>query len=113
MAAAFAAVGGKWKLTLLYWLAHDEAHFAGLRRRAAPITAKVLVEQLRELQADGLVERVETGPVPASVVYRLTPYGLTVLPVVESVRVWGEAHLRRTLLEPLPDKAIRCGVAVE
>jgi DNA-binding HxlR family transcriptional regulator len=51
--------------------------------------------------------------VPASVVYRLTPYGLTVLPVVESVRVWDEAHLRRTLLEPLPDKAIRCGVAVE
>ena len=67
----------------------------------------VLVEQLRELQADGLVERVETGPAPEPVVYRLTPYGLTVLPVVENIRVWGEAHLRRTFLEPVPDKAIR------
>ena len=96
MAAAFAAVGGKWKLTLLYWLAHDETHFAGLRHRAAPISAKVLAEQLRELQADGLVERVETGPVPAPVVYRLTDYGLTALPLVESARVWGGAHLRHS-----------------
>ena len=47
MAAAFAAVSSRWKLTLLYWLAHGECHFAGLRRRAAPITAKVLAEQLR------------------------------------------------------------------
>ena len=96
MAAAFAALGGKWKLTLVYWLAHDESHFAGLRRRAAPISAKVLTQQLRELQADGLVERVETGPVPAPVVYRLTPYGETALPMVESVRLWGTAHLRHT-----------------
>lgn len=96
MAAAFAAIGGKWKLTLLYWLAHGESHFAGLRRRSEPITPKVLAEQLRELEADGLVDRVETGPVPAPVIYRLTPYGETVLPVVESVRVWGEAHLQRT-----------------
>ncbi len=52
MAAAFAAVGGKWKLTLIYWLAHGESHFAGLRRRGAPITPKVLAEQLRELGVD-------------------------------------------------------------
>ncbi|SDJ48610.1 transcriptional regulator, HxlR family [Lentzea albidocapillata subsp. violacea] len=108
MAAAFAAIGGKWKLTLLYWLAHDETHFAGLRRRAAPITPKVLTEQLRELEADGLVERVETGPVPAPVVYRLTPYGATVLPVVEGVRVWGEAHLRRSPAEASPAASMSC-----
>jgi DNA-binding HxlR family transcriptional regulator len=108
MAAAFAAIGGKWKLTLLYWLAHGETHFAGLRRRAAPITPKVLAEQLRELEADGLVERVETGPVPAPVVYRLTPYGATVLPVVEGVRVWGEAHLRRSPGEVSPAVLMSC-----
>ncbi|TPG17220.1 transcriptional regulator [Pedococcus bigeumensis] len=107
MAAAFAAVGGKWKLTLVYWLAHGETHFAGLRRRAAPISAKVLAEQLRELQADGLVERVETGPVPAPVVYRLTDYGMTALPVVESVRVWGGDHLRRSDA-PQGDPAAGC-----
>ena len=113
MAAAFAAVGGKWKLTLLYWLAHDESHFAGLRRRAAPITPKVLAEQLRELEADGLVARVETGPVPAPVIYRLTPYGVTVLPVVESVRAWGESHLDRVDGRAAPGAAMACAEAVE
>jgi DNA-binding HxlR family transcriptional regulator len=112
MAAAFAAIGGKWKLTLLYWLAHGESHFAGLRRRAAPISPKVLAEQLRELEADGLIERFATGPVPAPVIYRLTPYGKTVLPVVESVRVWGEAHLRHTGGETAPDAAMGCAGAV-
>ena len=112
MAAAFAAVGGKWKLTLIYWLAHDEPHFAGLRRRAAPITPKVLAEQLRELEADGLVERIVTGPVPAPVFYRLTAYGETVLPVVESVRVWGETHLERTHGQAAPGNGMSCGEAV-
>ncbi|MEV6237322.1 helix-turn-helix domain-containing protein [Lentzea sp. NPDC051838] len=112
MAAAFAAIGGKWKLTLVYWLAHGESHFAGLRRRGAPITPKVLAEQLRELEADGLVERVVTGPVPAPVIYRLTPYGTTVLPVVESVRVWGEEHLQRTYGEIAPNEAMSCAQPV-
>jgi DNA-binding HxlR family transcriptional regulator len=112
MTAAFAAIGGKWKLTLLYWLAHDEFHFAGLRRRSAPITPKVLAEQLRELEADGLVERVESGPVPAPVIYRLTPYGVTVLPVVESVRVWGEAHLERAFVALGPGEPMSCADAI-
>jgi len=112
MAAAFAAVGGKWKLTLLYWLAHGETHFAGLRQRAAPISAKVLAEQLRELQADGLVDRVETGPVPAPVLYHLTSYGMTALPLVESARVWGEAHLRHTHADPARTEATGCHDAV-
>jgi DNA-binding HxlR family transcriptional regulator len=112
MAAAFAAVGGKWKLTLIYWLAHGESHFAGLRRRGAPITSKVLAEQLRELEADGLVERIVTGPVPAPVIYRLTPYGETVLPVVESVRVWGESHLERTHAEAAPGGRMSCARSV-
>lgn len=96
LTAAFAAIGGKWKLTLLYWLAQGETHFAGLRRRAAPISAKVLTEQLRELEADGLIARDETGPVPHPVIYRLTGYGIALAPLVEQMRRWGEAHLERT-----------------
>jgi DNA-binding HxlR family transcriptional regulator len=94
--AAFAAVGGKWKLTILYWLAREPNHFSGLLRRIAPISHKVLTEQLRELEADGLVERLATGPAPAPVEYRLSAYGLTVLPLVEAARTWGESHLQRT-----------------
>jgi DNA-binding HxlR family transcriptional regulator len=93
--AAFVAVGGKWKLTILYWLAREPNHFSGLRRRVAPISHKVLTEQLRELETDGLIERQVTGPVPAPVQYRLSGYGASVLPLVEQARVWGEAHLAR------------------
>jgi len=93
--AAFVAVGGKWKLTILYWLAREPAHFSALLRRVAPISHKVLTDQLRELEADGLIERLVTGPVPAPVRYRLSGYGETVLPLVERARVWGMAHLER------------------
>lgn len=95
LAAAFAAVGGKWKLTILYWLSRDEHHFSGLLRRVAPISHKVLTEQLRELEADGLVLREADAPVPAPVRYRLSDYGATVLPLVEAARIWGVEHLRR------------------
>jgi DNA-binding HxlR family transcriptional regulator len=94
--AAFSAVGGKWKLTILYWLARETHHFSALLRRVAPISHKVLTEQLRELEADGLIERLETGPAPAPVQYRLSDYGRTVLPLVENARIWGLAHLQRT-----------------
>ena len=111
--AAFAAVGGKWKLTILYWLAREPNHFSGLQRRVAPISHKVLTEQLRELEADGLVERLATGPVPAPVQYRLSAYGDTVLPLVEHARLWGQAHLQRKrgALHVPAETSLACGAA--
>lgn len=111
LAAAFAAVGGKWKLTILYWLAHGELHFAGLQRRAATISHKVLAQQLRELEADGIVARTPTGAVPAPVIYQLTPYGQTLLPIIEAVRVWGEGHLQRAST-PTRSDALACNAAI-
>lgn len=112
LTAAFAAFGGKWKLTLLYWLAHGELHFAGLRRRAAPISHKVLAEQLRELEADGLVEREATGAAPAPVIYQLTDYGRTLLPIIESVRIWGEDHLGRSRAAGTGIRGLSCGASI-
>lgn len=112
LTAAFAAFGGKWKLTLLYWLAHGELHFAGLRRRAAPISHKVLAEQLRELEADGLVAREATGTTPAPVIYQLTDYGRTLLPIIESVRIWGEDHLRRSRSAGIGVRGPRCDTPI-
>ena len=111
LAAAFAAIGGKWKLTILYWLAYGELHFAGLRRRATPISHKVLAEQLRELEADGIVARTPTGTAPAPVLYELTTYGRTLLPIVEAVRVWGEGHLRHSSALPRSD-GMGCGAGI-
>jgi DNA-binding HxlR family transcriptional regulator len=99
LTAAWAAVGGKWKLTILYWLARDPRHFAALRRQldavSEGISQKVLAQQLREMIADGLVVRRRTGDVPAPVIYSLTEYGNTTLPMLEVVRRWGTAHIER------------------
>lgn len=95
LTAAFAAIGGKWKLIIIYWLAQSPKHFAALRKAMPGISQKVLTQQLRELMSDGLVNRDAKGAVPAPVVYSLSDYGKSVLPLVEDVRKWGRAHLSR------------------
>ena len=95
LTAAFAAIGGKWKLIILYWLAESPQHFAGLRKLIPGISQKVLTEQLRELIADQIVRREPKGKVPAPVEYSLTEYGESVVPLVEIVRTWGRGHIER------------------
>lgn len=97
LTAAFAAIGGKWKLIIIYWLAESPKHFAALRKAMPGISQKVLTQQLRELMNDGIVNREPKGTVPAPVVYSLSDYGRSVLPLVEDVRVWGRAHLNRSV----------------
>lgn len=93
LTAALAAIGGKWKMIIVYWLAESPKHFAALRREMPSISQKVLTEQLRELVSDGIVKRQPTGATPSPVEYSLTEYGLTVLPLVEGARLWGRDHL--------------------
>jgi DNA-binding HxlR family transcriptional regulator len=95
LTAALAAIGGKWKLIIIYWLAESPKHFAALRRAMPSISQKVLTQQLRELMNDGIVRREPKGAVPAPVVYSLTDYGHSVLPLVENVRLWGRSHMER------------------
>jgi len=95
LTAALTAIGGKWKLIIVYYLAEEPRHFAGLRRLMGDVSQKVLAQQLRELMAEGLVERERTGEVPAPVVYSLTAYGQSVLPMLEALRCWGREHLER------------------
>jgi DNA-binding HxlR family transcriptional regulator len=92
LTAALSAVGGRWKLFVVYRLADGPRHFAALRRSLPDISAKVLAQQLRELQADRLVSRERSGPVPSLVFYALTPHGRSVLPVAEAIRRWGMTH---------------------
>jgi len=93
LTAAFAAIGGKWKLIIIYWLAESPKHFAALRKAMPGISQKVLTQQLRELMNDGIVNREPKGAVPAPVVYSLSEYGQRVLPLLEDVRMWGRGHL--------------------
>lgn len=111
LTAAFAAIGGKWKLIIVYWLAESPRHFAGLRREMPDISQKVLTQQLRELMADEIVRREPKGKVPSPVIYSLTDYGRSLLPLVESVRSWGRGHIER--LQPAPEEAIPAEIGKE
>jgi DNA-binding HxlR family transcriptional regulator len=95
LTAALAAVGGKWKLIIVYSLAERPYHFAAIREFLPEVSPKVLTEQLGELIADEIIQREETGPPPAPVFYSLTEYGHTLMPLVDAVKNWGRAHIER------------------
>ena len=91
--AAFDAIGGKWKLIIIYWLAESPQDFATLRSVIPGITPRVLTQQIGELMRDDIVRLDPAGD--AQAIYALSDYGLSLLPLVESVRVWGSGHLDR------------------
>jgi DNA-binding HxlR family transcriptional regulator len=95
LTAAMAALGGKWKMLIVYWLAQSPKHFAAIRKVMSGISQKVLTQQLRELEDDGIVNRHPTGKVPAPVEYSLTDYGRSLMPLVESVRTFGRGHIEK------------------
>ncbi len=88
-------IGGRWKTGILYNLLLRPHRFSALRRAMGPITEKMLIQQLRELEAQGVVQREVFHEVPPRVEYSLTAYGRTLGPTLEALRDWGEQHLRR------------------
>ncbi|MBS1832986.1 MAG: helix-turn-helix transcriptional regulator [Acidobacteria bacterium] len=94
--AALDAIGGKWKPLILFSLKdHKALRFGHLRKLVQGASQKVLTEQLRQLEASGIIERREfPGPVPHTE-YSFTPYGETLLPVLVSLSQWGRAHAMR------------------
>lgn len=95
---AFAVFGSKWKPTIIWQLAQGPRRFAELRRDVGAISEKVLAEQLRELQRDGVVDRHEHAGFPLHVEYTLTTRGAALDQALERVADWGDQnreHLRQ------------------
>ncbi|MFT3803835.1 MAG: helix-turn-helix domain-containing protein [Burkholderiaceae bacterium] len=87
-------IGGKWKGVILYRLLTERVlRFNELRRLLPNITQRMLTNQLRELEGDGLISRKVYPEVPPKVEYRLTPYGQTLKPVIVALKKWGDAHV--------------------
>ncbi|TBU91304.1 winged helix-turn-helix transcriptional regulator [Stutzerimonas kirkiae] len=87
-------IGGKWKGVILYrLLAEQVLRFNELRRFLPNITQRMLTNQLRELERDGLVARKVYAEVPPKVEYRLTAHGQTLAPVIAALKQWGDAHI--------------------
>jgi len=87
--ATLQVIGGRWKTVILYHLFPGKKRYAELSRRMSGITPKMLTQQLRELERDGVVRRKVYAQVPPRVEYSLTPRGRTLRPIVEAMCEWG------------------------
>lgn len=83
-------IGGKYKMTILYWIAECEViRYNELKRKIGTISHKTLSSALKELEKDHLVTRTEYPQVPPKVEYTLSPRGKTLIPVLDCMCLWG------------------------
>jgi DNA-binding HxlR family transcriptional regulator len=93
--ATLDVIGGKWKVVILWWLHQQTWRFAELRRKIPRITEKMLTQQLRELERDGIVSRLVHATVPPKVEYSLTEYGRSLERALGALCDWGRGHAAR------------------
>jgi DNA-binding HxlR family transcriptional regulator len=88
-------IGGKWKPVILCHLTEGTKRFGELKRDMPDITQKMLTQQLRELEHDGVILRKVYTQVPPKVEYSLTEYGLTIKELLIIMSQWGQKHQER------------------
>ena len=89
-------VSGKYKMIILYWLAeYSVLRYNELKRRLGTISHKTLSLSLKELEADGLVQREEYPQIPPKVEYSLSERGRSLIPILDAMCIWGEENRPR------------------
>jgi DNA-binding HxlR family transcriptional regulator len=97
VATTLEVIGGRWKAVILFHLMDGTKRFGELRRKLPGVTQRTVTLQLRELQRDGVVQRVDYAEVPPKVEYSLTDFGHSLIPVLIAMRDWGRSQ-RATLV---------------
>lgn len=82
-------IGGYWKPIIIFHLSKEAKRYSELKRAIPAITEKMLIQHLKQLEADNLVVREAKPVVPPFVTYRLSDSGTRLLPVIEAMAVWG------------------------
>jgi DNA-binding HxlR family transcriptional regulator len=90
---ALAVIGGKWKPLVLYHLSHGTRRYGELRRTVGGVSDKMLIQQLKELHADGIIDRLDYNEIPPKVEYSLTTFGRTLAKALAPLCVWGTEHI--------------------
>jgi DNA-binding HxlR family transcriptional regulator len=94
--ATLEVIGGKWKCVILCHLTHGKKRTSELKRLMPNITQKMLTQQLRELEDDGVINRIVYNQVPPKVEYELSEYGWSLQSILDSLCAWGEIHITKT-----------------
>ena len=92
-------IGGKYKALILWHLSDGKLRFSQLRKLVGTATAKMLTQQLRELETQQLIHREVYPIVPPKVEYSLTELGRSLLPILVSMRDWGAEYMKTHNLE--------------
>ena len=107
VAATLEVIGGKWKPLILFQLRDRPLRFSELRRMVPEATQKMLTQQLRDLERDGIIRRKVYAVVPPKVDYSLTDYGQTLKPLLALMCAWGSRHRSRATARRRETKAAR------
>lgn len=87
-------IGNKWKILIIRnLLATDKVRFKDLKNGIEGISQKVLTDDLRSLEADGLIIRTVYAEIPPRVEYELSPLGKTLKPIIDAMAEWGNNYL--------------------
>ncbi len=89
VSATMKIIGGKWKPILLYLIAHDINRFGEMMREIKGISKKMLSDQLRELERDGMIHRKIYAQIPPKVEYSLSELGQSIKPITKMMCKWG------------------------
>ena len=88
-------LGGKWKIRILFGLLQrKKMRFGEFKKALKTITQQMLSKQLKELEADGVVNRKVIQIMPPNVEYSLTEFGLSVMPILKSFSEWNKRNTR-------------------
>ena len=90
--ATISMISDKWKVVIICQLKTGTMRFSEIQRALKGITQKVLTNQLRELESDGLIFRRVYAEIPPRVEYSLTPLGETLIPVLDKLQAWAKEH---------------------
>ena len=85
-------IGGKWKPIILHFIAQAPRRTGELGRLIPQVSGKMLTQQLRELERDGVIKRKVYRQVPPKVEYLLTPVGETLKPIMDAMCAWGREN---------------------
>lgn len=92
--ATLRVIAGKWKPLILYFLAQGgPTRYGELRRAIRDVSDKVLIQQLKDLEGDGLVRRTDYGEIPPRVDYALTPLGVSLASALVPLCAWGTENV--------------------
>ncbi|HVD97706.1 MAG TPA: helix-turn-helix domain-containing protein [Cytophagaceae bacterium] len=86
---------GKWKVLIIYAISRNCNRFSMLQKALPQISKQMLVNQLRELEDDGIIDRLVYAEVPPRVEYKITVYGKSLMPVIQVIQEWGEKDLKK------------------